>query len=74
MDILTLENEHTIALKDPSAQWHREERTFQTGLLKSAWGELYADWDMWEFAVYLLSFSSNMNEIPLTRCPQYIFE
>jgi len=40
MDILTLEIEHTIALKDPVAQWHPEERTLQTGLWKSAWGEL----------------------------------
>jgi hypothetical protein len=69
MDILTLENEHTIALKDTVAQWHPEEQTFQAGLWKSAWGELYAYWDMWEFAVYL-NFSSNMDKIPHTRCPQ----
>ena len=74
MDILTLENEHAITLKDPVAQWHLEERTFQTGLWKWTWGLLYAYWDMWEFAVYLLNFSSNVDKIPYTRYPQNIFE
>lgn len=51
MDILTLENQHTVVLKDPFAQWDLEEGPFQTGLRKSAWGELYVHRDMWKFAV-----------------------
>jgi hypothetical protein len=36
--------------------------------------ELYSYWDMCKFAVYLPNFSSNMDKIPHTRCPQNIFE
>ena len=74
MDILTLGNQHTIALKDPVAHSDLEERPFQTGLWKSAWGVLYVYRDVWKFAMYLLNFSSDMDKIPHTRCPQNIFE
>jgi hypothetical protein len=35
-----------VAWKDPIAQWHPEEQTFQLGLQKSAWGKLCAYKDM----------------------------